>query len=361
MPPIKVLIVDDAVMIRKMVSSVLNEDPDIDVVGTAANGKIALMKLPQLKPDLITCDIEMPEMDGLTTVREIRKVDKKVPIIMYSTLSQAGATITLQCMSAGATDYVTKPANVGSVNEGLQKLREELIPKIKSICMGGMSPSAISSARATRRPTALPVKRIAPGTRPPVANGPVKLLCIGSSTGGPNALMKVFETMPKNLPVPIVLVQHMPPMFTKMLAKQIEDHTKISIKEGEEGEIIQNGKVYIAPGGKHMELKKMAAGMKIHLHEGPQVNFCRPAVDPLFDSAVSCVGGNLVGVILTGMGSDGLHGCENIKANGGYVIAQDEATSVVWGMPGHVAKAGVADEVLPLNKITNAIVNKIQK
>jgi two-component system chemotaxis response regulator CheB len=360
MPPIKVLIVDDAVMIRKMVSSVLNEDPDIEVVGTAANGKIALMKFPQLKPDIISCDIEMPEMDGLTTVREIRKIDKKVPIIMYSTLSQSGASITLQCMSAGATDYVTKPANVGSINDGLQKLREELIPKIKSICLGGMSPGA-ATPPGQQKSVYAPARKFTPGESVPKSSGPVKLLCIGSSTGGPNALMKVFETMPKDMPVPIVMVQHMPPMFTKMLAKQINDQTKIDIKEGEEGEIIQNGKVYLAPGGKHMELKKTATGMAITLHEGPQVNFCRPAVDPLFDSAVKCAGGNIVAVILTGMGSDGLHGCENIRAAGGYIIAQDEATSVVWGMPGHVAKAGVADEVLPLHKITDAIVKKIKK
>jgi two-component system chemotaxis response regulator CheB len=346
MPKTRILVVDDAVVMRKLITETLRQDPDLEVVGVAANGKIALQRIPQLNPDLLTLDLEMPEMDGLTTVRELRKTYPKLPVILFSTLSQRGAKITLEALAAGANDYVTKPANIGSVTEAIQRLQEELTPKIKALCrhLVTASASAAQPARFAPAPAALPARAV-----------PIEVVCIGTSTGGPNALATVFQDFPANFPLPIVIVQHMPPMFTAMLAERLTAHSQIPCQEAVEGMLLERGRAYIAPGGRHMEVCRAAEAVRLHLHDGTPENSCRPAVDVLFRSVAAAYGGAVLGVVMTGMGRDGLRGCEAIREHHGQILAQDEATSVVWGMPGYVAQAGLADKVLPLNQIAREI------
>jgi len=354
---IRVLIVDDAVVIRKILSDTLSEAPDIEVVGVAANGKIALQKITQCNPDIITLDVEMPEMNGIETVQKIRETHPKLPIIMFSTLTERGAEITLEALSAGASDYVTKPANVGSVTNAKQMVKNEMLAKIRSLtrrpaALAAVQFSAPHSIGATVPRPAQPPRPFSPST-----HARVEMVCIGVSTGGPNALAALLPTLPANFPVPIVIVQHMPPLFTKMLAQRLDAQCKLRAHEGEQGMKVLPGNIYIAPGNYHMELKRTDS-LILTIHQGPQENSCRPAVDPLFRSVVSLFGAKTLGIILTGMGQDGLNGCQHIREQGGQVIAQDEQSSVVWGMPGYVAQAGLADVVLPLDKVGAEMVRR---
>ena len=360
MPRIRVLVVDDAVVMRKMISEALGSDPLIEVVGTAANGHIALQKIPQVNPDILTLDIEMPEMDGLQTVRELRKTYRDLPVIMFSTLTLKGAETTLDALAAGATDYVTKPSNVGNIAEGLERLKNELIPKIKIHCRHISPPPATSgstgAALTGANTTAQPARFIA---KPAPATGkaaPPAVLAIGCSTGGPNALAEVFKAITQPLPVPVVIVQHMPPLFTQMLAERLGKNSPLHFHEGQEGQLVEPGHVYIAPGGRHMEVRREGLQVRLRLHDGPPENSCRPAVDVLFRSVASVYGGSTVALIMTGMGQDGLHGCTVLRELGATILDQDEATSVVWGMPGYVAQAGLAHQILPLPEIAGALV-----
>lgn len=354
MKKIRALVVDDAVVVRRMVTDVLSEDPEIDVVGTAANGRIAVQKLTQVNPDIVTLDIEMPEMNGLETLAAIRKTHPKLPIIMFSTLTERGASATLEALSLGASDYVTKPANVGSVAIAQQRIRDELIPKVKALCHTGAEPAAsftargpVASARTFAEPP--PVRRVAPVL--PESSGGVDVVAIGVSTGGPNALAVVLPQLPADLPVPIVLVQHMPPMFTRLLADRLNAQSALTVVEATGEDVLVPGHVYIAPGNYHLVLKRRGTHVVTALNQEPPENSCRPAVDPLFRSVSQVYGAHAVAVVLTGMGQDGLRGVEDIRGAGGQVIVQDEASSVVWGMPGFIARAGLADRVLPLTDI----------
>jgi two-component system chemotaxis response regulator CheB len=340
------MVVDDSVVVRKIVTDVLSQDPAITVVGTAPNGRLAVTKLEQLKPDLVTMDIEMPDMNGIEAVRAIRALRNRVPIIMFSTLTERGASATLDALSAGANDYVTKPANVGSVAQSMESVRQQLVPKIKAL---------------TGRPlTGAPLPVAAPvAPRPPVARTRARqepaVLVIGSSTGGPEALTKVLPLLPASLPVPVLLVQHMPPVFTRQFAQRLDRLCGLEVVEAVAGTPIVPGTVHIAPGDFHLTVSTSGGVRRTVLDQGPAENFCRPAVDVLFRSAVAAYDGAVLGVVLTGMGSDGRTGAGQIREAGGTVIAQDQATSVVWGMPGAVTQAGHADEVLPLGKVAEAI------
>ena len=345
MEQIRVMVVDDSVVVRKIVTDVLSADPMINVVGTAANGRLAVAKLEQLKPDLVTMDIEMPDMNGIEAVRAIRATRNRVPIIMFSTLTERGASATLDALSAGANEYVTKPANVGSVAQSMESVREQLIPKIKALTGRPQTAAA---------PTAAPV-----AARPPVARTraprPPAVLVIGSSTGGPEALTKVLPLLPGNLPVPVLLVQHMPPVFTRQFAQRLDRLCALDVVEAVDGTLLAPGTVHIAPGDFHLTVGTSGANRRTALNQAPPENFCRPAVDVLFRSAVAAYDGAVLGVVLTGMGSDGRIGAGQIREAGGSVVAQDQATSVVWGMPGAVTQAGFADEVLPLGRVAEAI------
>ena len=350
MDPIRVLVVDDSVVVRKIVTDVLSEDPGIEVVGTAVNGRIAVGKLEQLRPDLVTMDIEMPEMNGIEAVRAIRALSpatgrNRVPIIMFSTLTERGATATLDALSAGANDYVTKPANVGSVSQSMDSVRQQLIPRIKAL-LG--RPAQVAPVRVAAPPPALPAPRAGAPKTPAV-------LVIGSSTGGPEALARVVPALPPSLPVPVLVVQHMPPVFTRQFAQRLDRLSALRVVEATDGVPLQPGTVHLAPGDHHLVLRGGPRGLTTALNQSPPENFCRPAVDPLFRSAVSAYDGAVLGLVLTGMGSDGRDGAAAIRQAGGTVVVQDQATSVVWGMPGAIATAGLADEVLPLDRIAETV------
>ncbi len=353
MNKIKVLVVDDAVVVRRIITNVLNEDRMLEVVGVAANGKIALDKISRLKPDIITLDIEMPVMDGLQTLAELRKLYPGLPVIMFSTLTERGAAATLDALALGANDYVTKPANVGSVVAAMQCLRDELVPKIKGLC---------GRPAATVQPVVrLPVPfKLTVQTRHPRQHARVDVVTIGISTGGPNALCALIPRLPADLPVPVVIVQHMPPLFTKLLSQRLAEKSVIQVHEGAGGVLLAPGHVWLAPGDYHMLVSRQSgAGPVIRLNKQARENSCRPAADVLFRSVVEAYGPNVLGVVMTGMGQDGMLGCRRICDAGGQVIVQDESSSVVWGMPGAVAKAGLADGVFPLDRIGDEIVRRV--
>jgi len=351
---IKVLVVDDAVVVRRIITNVLSEDKMLEVVGVAANGKIALDKILRLKPDIITLDIEMPVMDGLQTLAELRKLYPCLPVIMFSTLTERGAAASLDALALGANDYVTKPANVGSVTAAMQCLRDELIPKIKSLC--GRPDAAVQSV--VRLPAAFkPAVQI----RHPRKHTRVDIVAIGISTGGPNALSEMVPQLPADLPVPVVIVQHMPPLFTRLLSERLAEKSAIHVHEGSEGARLAPGHVWLAPGDYHMMVSRSRDGSVLSLNQEERENSCRPAVDVLFRSVVEAYGPNVLGVVMTGMGQDGLRGCACVCNAGGQVIVQDEKSCVVWGMPGAVARSGLADAVLPLDRIAAEIVQRVRK
>lgn len=382
MDKVRVLIVDDSAVMRKIIASALQKEPSIEIVGNAANGLQAIEAIQTCNPDVVTLDIEMPEMDGLTALREIRKENKYLPIIMFSSLTHKGAQAAVIALTAGASDYVGKPANAtGGIDDAFKVLETELIPKIiglaKRIKSRRAREEGAAEASKSNPPsiskTAIAAKPIAPIKAPAslaskinkVTSGvvakPAEAVCIGVSTGGPEALMQVFSAFNAPLNVPIFIVQHMPADFTALLAARLSATGVMTVKEAEEGEIAEPGKVYIAPGGFHMTLSRPGTKTIIHLNTEPPENSCRPAVDVLFRTAADVYGSSLLAVMLTGMGYDGLKGTQLIKEKGGQVIAQDEASSVIWGMPGAVVQAGLADTVLPIDKITEEIIFRTRK
>ena len=341
---IRVLVVDDSVVIRRLLTDALSRDPEIEVVGTAPNGRIALVKLPQLCPDLLTLDVEMPELDGLEMLPLLRKDYPKLPVIMFSTLTERGAAATFDALARGATDFVAKPANVGNVAAGFQNVKDQLIPKIKALCPS--VPPAMSATAQVSRPLRWNLNRPVPGE--PKRRD---VIVIGSSTGGPQALAVLLGKLPANFPVPIAVVQHMPPVFTRHLAARLNQVSLLTVREAAAGDSLRPGLALVAPGGRHMELERRGVVVTTVLHEGPPENSCRPAVDVLFRSAAAVFGPGCLAVVLTGMGRDGLRGGEWVVRSGGTVVAQDEASSVVWGMPRAVTEAGLAAQTLPLDSI----------
>ncbi|MBI2406684.1 MAG: chemotaxis response regulator protein-glutamate methylesterase [Gemmatimonadetes bacterium] len=356
MARIRVLVVDDAVVVRRLVADALSADPELEVVGTASNGRLALARLDQLNPDVVTLDIEMPEMSGLEALRELRRTRPLLPVIMFSTLTERGASATLDALSLGASDYVTKPSNVGSVAAAQQRIRSELIPKLKALCTKRLGRPAATLALPKTGPVAM--RHRAPAATPRVG-ARIDVVAIGVSTGGPNALAKLLPALPADFPVPIVIVQHMPPLFTKLLADRLRLSSKLDVREGAAGGAVEAGRVWIAPGDHHMTIRRAADGVRLTLNQDPPQNSCRPAVDPLFQSVRDVYGANALGVILTGMGKDGLRGCQLLSEAGASILAQDEASSVVWGMPGFVAGAGLAERVLPIGDMAAELVRRV--
>jgi len=355
----RVLVVDDSVVIRRLITRALESETDIEVVGTAANGVLALAKIEQLRPDLVTLDIEMPEMDGLTTLGHIRKADGRLPVIMCSTLTERGASATLEALALGATDYVTKPGSQlnSNLEQVLANLHDELVPKIRALCRHITPDPSQPSPRAARRAPAAPTTPVAPVKRGPAPM--VQAVVIGVSTGGPSALAEVIPHLPGDLSVPVLVCQHMPPVFTRLLAERLDSKSALSVKEAADGDVLTPGGVWVAPGGLHMVVGRAGSLTVVRTNTEPPENSCRPAVDPLLRSATAAWGSGVLAVILTGMGQDGLHGCEGVVAAGGRVIAQDEASSVVWGMPGYVVRSGLADRAVALDDVAGEIARRV--
>lgn len=351
MPTARVLVVDDSVVIRRLVTQALQQEADIEVVGTASNGKLALAKLDQLQPDVVTLDIEMPVMDGLATLPLLRATHPRLPVIMFSTLTERGAAATLEALALGATDYVTKPSNTGSLDVALTKIRDDLVPKIRALV------PHVDPARTAPRPTPIavaPRQHVTPAPHPTA-------LVIGVSTGGPSALAELVPHLPGDLGIPVLICQHMPPVFTRLLAERLDAKSALHVQEGADGDQVRAGGVWIAPGGLHMVVRRTPGGTAVlRTNTDPPENSCRPAVDPLLRSAVDTFGSGVLAVILTGMGHDGLHGCELVAEAGGRILVQDEASSVVWGMPGYVARAGLADRALPLDELAVEITRRVK-
>ncbi len=368
-PKIRVLVVEDSSVMRRIITGALNKYPEIEIAGYAFNGLEAIAKTRELVPDVITLDIEMPEMDGLTALKEIRKEQRIMPIIMFSSLTHAGTQATVMALTAGASDYVGKPTSAsGSADAAFKVLDAELIPKILGLARrrrkaGLAKPAAdrpVTSlgALAQTAATATPF-RLAPA---PALRAPVAALVIGVSTGGPMALMDIFKTLTAPLPVPVFIVQHMPATFTGLLAARLTATTVMDFKEPVHDEVPEPGTVYMAPGGQHMSVVMNAGGkISIQLTMGPPENSCRPAVDVLFRTAAQVYGNGLLGLVLTGMGYDGMKGCQEIQAKHGQVLAQDEESSVIWGMPGAVVQNNLANMVLPLDQIANELVFRTRK
>ncbi|MEX0724964.1 MAG: chemotaxis response regulator protein-glutamate methylesterase [Planctomycetaceae bacterium] len=345
-PKIRVLIVDDSAVVRGLLSRALESDDRIEVAGTAMHGQSAISHLRRQLVDVVLMDVEMPVMDGLTALGIILKEFPKLPVVMVSSLTQAGAETTVQALSLGAAGCIAKPAT-SSTSESISLLVDELVPMIKALA----NPSADPATPATTgwRSSSLSPTADAPA-RTPKGFAP-HVVVIGSSTGGPRALTEVLTNLHPDFSLPILIVQHMPPMFTPLLARRLELECSRPCREGTNGSPIEGGHMYVAPGDFHMEIARRGEQMMTILHRNEPEHFCRPSVNPLFRTAAQWYRGNVLAVMLTGMGDDGIEGTREIAAGNGYVIAQDRASSIVWGMPGAVVRERLAHQVLPLDMI----------
>lgn len=345
---IRVMIVDDSALIRRILTDILNKDKDISVVGTAKNGKEALEQIEILKPDIITLDIEMPIMDGMTALKEI--VSKyNLPVIMISTLSQEGAEMTLKALDDGAIDFLAKPTNVFKLNQ--EEVIEEIIGKVKAAYKLKPSVQRASIVRPLKK------KR---KSKPTEDSSKFKnIIAIGTSTGGPRALQSLLASIPGDINASIVIVQHMPPKFTNSLAERLNTISEIKIKEAEDGDVLKRGWGYIAPGDYHMEIKNIGNKLTVKLNQNSKVMGLRPTVDNLMESISKIDGYSKLGIILTGMGSDGAKGIEAIKKSNAFTIAQDDITSVVYGMPKAAMLTGCIDKILSIDEIAKEIINKV--
>lgn len=351
---IRVLIVDDSVVVRGIVSKMLQADEEIEVANTAADGVIALAKLNQCEVDVILLDIEMPRMTGLEVLKKLRELRNRTPVVMFSSLTQQGASATIEALMLGAKDYVMKPggAFMTDATAGKRAIMEELIPKVKQAA----AKTGISAVKETTAPTAQP-------SQPTRAKQlrQIEAVVIGVSTGGPQALANLIPKLGSDFPVPVIIVQHMPAAFTKHLSDRLTMHCGFPVREAVHGQHLNAGTYVVAPGGLHLGVKRFGSKVVVALNDHPPVNACKPSADVLFESAAAAYSGNVLGVVLTGMGSDGTVGAEAIHREGGNTIVQDEESSVVWGMPGSVVRAGVADKVLSVDQLASEILKRAWK
>lgn len=361
MEMIKVLVVDDTIVYRKIVGDVLKAIPGVEVVGTANNGKIALSKIKTLKPDLVTLDIEMPEMSGIEVLEELGRHPSPPKVIMLSTLTREGSEMTIKALELGAFDFVPKP-DAGTMADNLLKVKQAIEPIVNTL-------KRQQSGRLPLRPRITPIKRaeprqpIPPDTKrqAPRIKTKSEIVGIGISTGGPNALTRMIPMLPGNFKAPILIVQHMPPMFTASLANSLNNKSQLEVKEAEDGDLIIPGRVLIAPGGRQMKIVAGQDGIsrKIKITDDPPENSCKPSVDYLFRSIAQHYVGRATGVIMTGMGSDGSKGLAQMKNTGSHIIAQDEASCTVFGMPKAPIESGIVDVIAPLDKIADEILKTV--
>lgn len=370
---LKILIVDDSRVFRSIIEEAMKGEVDLQVIGSVRNGEKAIEFIKSSPPDLVTLDVEMPEMDGLETLEAIHEINASNPdrleigVIMVSAFTSKGADITIKALQAGAFDFITKPEGK-DVAENISSLRSQLLVKIRHFAVKRISSMVGRSvARSITTPFRRPLIRDA---RPKIVAPPIvsrhttgiKAVLIGVSTGGPRALADMLPELSEKVNLPFFIVQHMPPTFTQSLANSLDATCRHRVIEALDNDPVQDGYIYIAPGGSHMLMHKDRMGRVVTiLNQDPPENGCRPSVDVLFRSAVDVYGGDMVAIILTGMGADGTKGLGLLKLEGAYAIVQDKETSIVWGMPGSAVEAGYADEILPLNKIPDAVMWVIQK
>ncbi len=340
--PVRVLVVDDSAFMRKAISMMIEDDPSIEVIGTARDGIEAIEKVKSLKPDLMTLDVEMPRMDGITALKKIMK-DTPLPVLMVSSLTAEGARVTIDALSAGAVDFIPKQLSYMSLD--ITKIKDDLISKIKAITRNRNRVYSRTLTNVTAAQGGLTALRL-PG---------IQAVTIGISTGGPFSLQKVIPSLPDNFPLPVAIVQHMPPHFTKSLAERLDSISRLEVYEAEDGMEFTSGKVYIAPGGLHMKFRRSGAIVELDISKEPDDTLHRPSVDVMFSSAFQMFGGKILATVMTGMGHDGLQGAKLIREAGGKVIAQDEESCVVYGMPKAIVDAELADAVVPLDKIASMI------
>jgi len=346
MSPVRVLVVDDSAVVRKFVVEAVNATPELVLAGVAPDGRAALERLSSTAPDVVTLDLEMPVLDGLGTLRELRRTHPRLPVLMLSSHTEKGALATLDALAAGASDFVAKPST-GGPEATRAFLLQEVVPRLQALAHRSSAP--------------VPSPAPPPAAPRQLVHKPVRLVVIGVSTGGPQALERVLPKLSPGLPVPVVIVQHMPPMFTRLLAERLSTLGPLPVREAVAGASPRAGEVWIAPGGHHLTLVSSAQGPLLALDDGPPENSCRPAADVLFRAAAEHFKSGVLAVVLTGMGRDGLLGCERIRGAGGTVLVQDEATSVVWGMPGAVANAGLAEAILPLGDVAREISVRVER
>lgn len=387
---LKILVVDDTVVYRQILSKIVSKFENAELIGTAPNGRIALSKIELKQPDLVLLDVFMPEMDGLETLARIKKEYSYIDVIMLSGMDKETANLTMKALEAGALDFIPKPrgvsaeANTAELRTALSRLimmaRTRKYSRQARVISGtekgvkrplAKPPPVLPREAEVKKKPAPPLRRQirrqtkkvpVPETRPYRRPGRIDVVAIGVSTGGPNALQEIVPQIEKDFPVPIVTVQHMPPMFTDSLAARLDSASFITVVEGKDGERLEKGVMYIAPGGRHMVVRKDKFNNKmIALLDSPPVNSCRPSVDVLFRSVALVYEGHVLTVILTGMGNDGVSGVTSIRRKGGYSIVQDEKSSVIWGMPGAVAEANEANEIVPLNQIASRVMRIVKR
>ena len=359
---LKVLIVDDTIVYRKIVGDILKEISGVEIIGVANNGKIALSKIKTLEPDLITLDIEMPEVNGIEVLEELTQMQSPPIAVMLSTLTQQGSEMTIKALELGAFDFIPKP-DQGSMAENLEKVKQAIVPIISTLKKQKLTRDTIRGrvSKPTLTSTQTKPSLSVTGAQKRNRQTPSEIVGIGISTGGPNALSAMIPSLPADLKAPVLIVQHMPPMFTKSLANSLNNKSALEVIEAQQGDKIEIGKIYIAPGGQQMKIVAGRDGIsrEIKLTDDPPVNSCKPSVDYLFASIAQHYAGRATGVIMTGMGSDGTEGLKQMKNTGSLIIAQDEATCTVYGMPKKPAEEGITDTIAPLNKIAQEIVKTV--
>lgn len=369
--PIKVLIVDDSALMRNLIGRIVESDPALVLVGKAMNGAFALKKLETLEVDIIVLDLEMPEMNGIEFLKRRKELKLEIPVIILSSVARRGAEITMEALALGASDFIKKPS--GSVSEDIHLVGEHLVELLKAF--GGRKRTQAGPARhdvVAPAPVPTPVVAVAPPLQPAPSkpltlpsgvlrpHSGIQLCVIGISTGGPNALRQVFAALDPDFPLPVVVVQHMPAGFTAEFAKSLDKNCPLEVKEAEEGDLVKKGRILIAPGDWHIEIEKRSLAAIVHLNQSESVNGHRPSVGVLFKSAAKQYGASVLAVIMTGMGRDGAAEIGEVYKSGGLTLAQDEATSIVFGMPKVAIELGNIEKVVALNEMAT-VLNKLAK
>jgi two-component system chemotaxis response regulator CheB len=359
-PQVRVLVVDDSVVMRRVVSTALERDPGIARADFAGNGRLALAKIAERRPDVVVLDLEMPELDGFGTLSELRRSDPTLPVVLFSSVDERVAAATLEALSLGATDFVVKPSSLGR-GEAEAYVAEHLTPLVLALAAPRV-PVEAPAELPPDLPSDEPPPSHAPPrpTRPGAVGAPVSAVVIGVSTGGPDALATLVRDLPADLPVPVLVVQHMPRMFTRLLAERLDKLGGPRVREAAEGDLVLPGQVYIAPGDHHLSVVRTGDEVWVALGDGPPENSCRPAADVLFRSAAQAYGAGVLAMVLTGMGQDGLRGSQAVRAARGSVIVEDPATAVIGSMPGSVVSAGLAQAVLRVDRLAAEVLRRVR-